>query len=326
MEIKKLTLLITGAALLASCEKCEYKQTKSGLYYKIDKKGDGTVPKKGDILTVEMRYETKDSVVLFDSNTNNGTPFNMPYTETLEKEQEGSVAEAIYLLKKGDSIVCKILAKKLLGQSLEEVAKEKKIKLEETTPIYVHLHLKDIKSEKEFRKIQEENYKALLEESKKKAKEQLPNDLETIKKHLTTNKINALSTPSGLHYVIDKPGNGDLPQKGDTVVVHYTGKTLNGKVFDTSLQEIAVANQIHDDKRQYKPLIFIIGQESVLPGFEEGVQLLRKGGKARLFVPSVLAYRDMELGANIKPNSSLMFDIELKNLIKLDTNKPDGNK
>jgi FKBP-type peptidyl-prolyl cis-trans isomerase FkpA len=325
MKITKITLLITGAALLGSCEKCEYKQTKSGLYYKIDKKGDGTVPKKGDILTIEMRYETKDSVVLFNSNTE-GVPFNIPYTETLEKEQEGSVAEGIQLLKKGDSIICKILAKKLLDKSLEEVAKEKKVKLEEATPIYVYLHLKDIQGEKEFRKIQEEKYKALLEESKKKAKEQLPHDLETIKKYITTHKINALSTPSGLHYVIDKPGIGDLPQKGDTVVVHYTGKTLDGKVFDTSFPEIAIANQIHNNKRQYEPLIFIIGQESVLPGFEEGVQLLRKGGKARLFVPSVLAYRDMELGGNIKPNSNLIFDIELKNVITSDTNKLEGHK
>ena len=175
-------------------------------------------------------------------------------------------------------------------------------------------------------KIQEEKYKALLEESKKKAKEQLPNDLETIKKYITTNKINALSTPSGLHYVIDKQGNGNLPQRGDTVVVHYTGKTLNGKVFDTSLRGIAVAHQIHNDKRQYEPLIFTIGEESVLPGFEEGVQLLKKGGKARLFVPSVLAYRDMELRGNIKPNSSLIFDIELKDVITPYTNKLEGNK
>ena len=109
-------------------------------------------------------------------------------------------------------------------------------------------------------------------------------------------KEGVVSTPSGLAYEIVQPGTGAKPSPTDTVSVHYTGTLVNGTVFDTSVQEGG------------EPAEFELGQ--VFPGWVEGIQLIGKGGKIRLYVPPQLAYGD-DGAPGIPPASTLIFDIEL---------------
>ena len=105
-------------------------------------------------------------------------------------------------------------------------------------------------------------------------------------------------TPSGLHFKILNKGNGQEAQKGKTVSVHYEGSLLNGQVFDSSFQ-------------RNEPITFQLGVGQVIPGWDEGIQLLKVGDKARLIIPPDLAYGAAGAGGVIPPNATLLFDVEL---------------
>jgi peptidyl-prolyl cis-trans isomerase A (cyclophilin A) len=105
-------------------------------------------------------------------------------------------------------------------------------------------------------------------------------------------------TESGLRYKIINQGDGVQAEKGKTVSVHYKGMLPNGKVFDSSY-----------DRKQ--PIDFALGMGQVIAGWDEGIQLLKVGDKARLVVPSHMAYGSAGAGGVIPPNATLVFDVEL---------------
>lgn len=105
------------------------------------------------------------------------------------------------------------------------------------------------------------------------------------------------TTPSGLQYEIVKQGDGPRPTAGDSVTVHYTGKLIDGTVFDSSVD-------------RGMPATFGVNQ--VIPGWVEALQMMKAGSKWRLFIPSNLAYGPTGTpGGPIGPNSTLLFDVEL---------------
>ena len=103
-------------------------------------------------------------------------------------------------------------------------------------------------------------------------------------------------TPSGLQYEVLEEGTGKQPSAGDNVTVHYTGKLIDGTVFDSSVDRGAPAT---------------FGVTQVLPGWVEALQMMKEGAKWRLFIPSNLAYGPNGAGNIIGPNSTLIFDVEL---------------
>lgn len=120
-------------------------------------------------------------------------------------------------------------------------------------------------------------------------------NLEAGKKFLEENakKPNIKTTKSGLQYEIVTEGTGKTPSPDDIVEVKYKGTTIDGKVFD----------------EQKDPIKFPLN--AIIPGWTEGLQLMKEGGKAKLYIPSDLAYGEMGAGEVIPPNSTLIFDIEL---------------
>lgn len=108
-------------------------------------------------------------------------------------------------------------------------------------------------------------------------------------------------TASGLRYKILSAGKGDRPSKGDRVSVHYEGSLLDGTMFDSSVQ-------------RGEPIEFLLGVGQVIPGWDEGIQLLRVGDKARLLIPSELAYGSRGAGGVIPPNAALLFDVSLEGI------------
>jgi FKBP-type peptidyl-prolyl cis-trans isomerase len=105
-------------------------------------------------------------------------------------------------------------------------------------------------------------------------------------------------TESGLRYKIIQKGNGKKAEKGKTVSVHYKGMLSDGQVFDSSYQ-------------RKKPIDFTLGVGQVIPGWDEGIGLLKVGDKARLVIPSDLAYGSRGAGGVIPPDANLIFDVEL---------------
>lgn len=114
-------------------------------------------------------------------------------------------------------------------------------------------------------------------------------------------KAGVVTLPSGLQYEIITAGTGPKPTAADKVKCHYHGTTLDGKVFDSSVD-------------RGEPMEFPVGQ--VIPGWTEALQLMPVGSKWKLYIPAALAYGERGAGADIKPNSALIFEVELLEIVK----------
>jgi FKBP-type peptidyl-prolyl cis-trans isomerase FkpA len=124
---------------------------------------------------------------------------------------------------------------------------------------------------------------------------QAKKDDEAIQKYLKSKGLAAEKTPNGIYFIIEKQGSGDAPTIGSTVEVDYRGTLLDGKEFDSSYKR--------GEKAKF-PL------SQVIPGWQQGIPLLKPGGKGKLFIPSGLAY-GQQGNPSIPPNSPLIFEVEL---------------
>jgi len=109
-----------------------------------------------------------------------------------------------------------------------------------------------------------------------------------------------IELPSGLQYKILREGDGDMPKATDQVKCHYHGTLIDGTVFDSSVE-------------RKQPAVFPVN--GVIQGWIEALQLMAVGSKWRLFIPSKLAYGQQGAGGAIEPNTTLIFDVELLEII-----------
>lgn len=132
--------------------------------------------------------------------------------------------------------------------------------------------------------------------------ERLELNLKAGQEFLAANKERAgvVELPSGLQYEIIKEGNGPKPKATDQVECHYHGTLINGVVFDSSVE-------------RGQPATFGVNQ--VIPGWVEALQLMPVGSKWKLFIPSNLAYGERGAGQSIEPNSTLIFEVEVLNIL-----------
>jgi FKBP-type peptidyl-prolyl cis-trans isomerase len=151
----------------------------------------------------------------------------------------------------------------------------------------------DVKTKADYDNEQLENQKAdqMKSDSLKNAEPVLRD------KYLKDNKITVKPQPDGLYYIQVSAGTGPQADAGKTVKVHYTGKLLNGKVFDSSVE-------------RNTPIEFMLGRGQVIKGWDEGISMMKQGGKAILIIPSAIGYSDRDMGV-IPPYSTLVFDVEL---------------
>jgi FKBP-type peptidyl-prolyl cis-trans isomerase len=143
-----------------------------------------------------------------------------------------------------------------------------------------------------------------------------------IKKYIDDNNLKLTKTVTGLNYVINTPGQGALPAPGDTVVVNYLGKFVNGKVFDTNIKAEAIKAKLQiNPMNPYKAIRFPVGAQGMIQGFSEGLLLMNKGAKATFIIPSSLAYGEQGNGP-VAPFTPLVFDLELVDIVHPNPNAP----
>jgi len=141
-------------------------------------------------------------------------------------------------------------------------------------------------------------FEAMEAKQKAEADKMAQINAEAGKKYLEENgkRVEVKTTPSGLQYEVLTEGDGPTPKSTDRVEVHYTGKLIDGTVFDSSVERGVPAT---------------FGVTQVIPGWVEALQLMKAGSKWRLHIPSQLAYGPNGAGGVIGPNATLIFDVEL---------------
>jgi FKBP-type peptidyl-prolyl cis-trans isomerase len=111
---------------------------------------------------------------------------------------------------------------------------------------------------------------------------------------------------------------GELPEVRDSLDVNYTGKLLDGSVFDTSIEQVARDNDIHSPSRTYEPFRVVLGLSSVIDGWHWALSEMKEGEKATALIPSAYAYGTQGRDPFIPPNSVLIFDLEMVNHFPFD--------
>ena len=153
-----------------------------------------------------------------------------------------------------------------------------------------------------FQKKQLEQRKKQEEAAMKKAEEEYADYKKENEQFLVDNKSKSgvVTTASGLQYIVEKEGKGEAPKPTDRVKVHYHGTVINGDVFDSSVE-------------RKQPAEF--GVTQVIKGWIEGLQLMKPGAKYKFFIPQDIAYGYQGRLPKIKPFSTLVFDVELLEIL-----------
>jgi len=276
MIMRKFTLVVLGCLLLAACgnKYKGFKKTGNGLYYRfLVENSTRRVPESDDVIFLEMSIRTEmDSVVI---------PPKQIQTMMQASRFKGDVYEALSIMHEGDSAEFIINAKKYFeiynyGQIPNFVKNDEMM-------LWFTIRIDAIQTRQQYQM--------------KLIEDRLVAEKKSIEDYLTANNITVAPQPSGLYYIEIKEGKGKYPTNGKNVKVHYTGKLLDGTVFDSSIGG--------------DPFPFPLGKGRVIKGWDEGIALMKKGGRAILLIPSHLAYGENGAGGSIPPYSPLLFEVEL---------------
>lgn len=281
--ISKIMLALLAVACVFTFNSCsKYKGFKldkeSGIYYKfyiLNK--DSAQVQTGDALLMQCQWALKDSIL---------QPF-MPIQVLVEESNyKSDVNNAFRMMHVGDSATFIFDADTFFYHMGIEKPFEGK-------ELYLTFKLNERISKAEVDAImaeQEAQYNAYIEQERAKEDSLMQN-------YIAKNKIKVAPTASGLYFIPKKAGKGAQAMAGQKVAVNYVGKLLDGTEFDNSY-------------KRGEPIEFVLGQGRVIPGWDEGIAMMKEGEKAVLLIPSKLAY-----GENgnqvIPPLSPLVFDVEL---------------
>lgn len=309
--MKKINSFILSSGILAvsfgmiACEK-KTLTTTDGIDYTYIEEGEEK-PKNGEFVVYHFTAKTgKDST--FISSYDQPTPAYLQYNDSTEKQS--GIDEIFLGLKKGDSIVINSTAEKVFGAAGLPPF------LTNEENVSISIGVLDVLQEEVFQDYFNDLAEANQKKESEKAVVQLEEDIKTLEDYISENNLDATKTESGLFYVIEEEGNGPEVDEGDTVAVNYTGYVLDGTVFDTSLESVAKESNTFTEGRPYEPIEFQVGMGRVIPGWDEGLQYLKQGSKAKLLIPSTLAYGNRQASEVIKANSVLIFDVEVTDVQK----------
>ncbi len=283
-------LLLTAAFLFEACNGAQSSgETESGFRYIHHKKNEGAKPQPGDYVYYKVTIFADDSLV-YDSRNESQTPrVVMPEAEQL-KTNPSPVIDVLYLMAVGDSLTLfyplDSMPQRPPGyENMEMIRYEIVMDSSQTAEQF------KAQQEAEMRKLN----KAFIEKNQR-----LTETLEAYKAGTLGAQLQ--KTESGLEYVILEEGEGPQPQPGQMISVEYIGVLKeDGKKFDESIT-------------RDRPFSFAVGTGQVIPGWDEGLQLLKQGSEAVLFIPYALAYGEAGSPPAIPEKADLVFYVELTDI------------
>lgn len=269
-------ILLTGV-LFAGCKDESSSTTKNGFKYKLFKTGSGDLIKPGDIVYLNAMLMHNDSIFL--DTRENKMPFEFVMPHDSQVTNPSPIVDILPMMRAGDSAV--------VVQPTDSL-KNLQPFMQKWKEIQHSFKILRIVGEKDMQKVKDMEPSIIAQANK---------DLEEYK----ANKLQSMqTTTSGLKYVIHHEGDGAVPKAGEVVnVLYYGAEVSNGKEFDSAYKKGA-------------PFSVIVGQQQVIPGWDEILQLLKRGTSATVFIPSKLAYGERGIPSIIAPNSDLMFYIDIQ--------------
>ena len=302
--------------MLASCQ--NFKKGEGGLEYKFFKDNGQEKAVGGDVLAMDIVVKTdRDSLL---ANTYDlGLPQIAPIIpdSMMQGGYPGDNNTILKMLGEGDSAVFKLNLDTMAartGQPKPEIADNY---IQFTIKVRKHFKKGDMTDSVLFEEVNK-YYLAQMEGLKTAEEGKIASFVEK-------EKLQPQKTESGLQYVIQEEGSGDNPVIGDTVVINYTGRLTNDKVFDTNDSTVAKESDKFNPMRPYEPLRVRVGHTPVIAGWTEGLQLLNKGAKAKFdSTPSSLGYGEKQQQNEIPPYAPLVFDVEVIDIIAGPTEEPDA--
>ena len=301
--IKKSLFLVLVVFYFSSCDFFSdypgYSKMKSGIYYKLIKFGESSEKAKpGDYMTVDIVYKTITDSIFFEGRRK---------LQITEPSFLGAIDECFLMLAEDEKATFIISASDFFKKTLETTLPAF---INEKDPMKVDIDVIDIQTEEEYF-MEKEAFLHWIEDF---------GDYEKVilRQYIDQQKVDIEPTESGLYHITLKEGSGEKIFIGDTVTVHYEGKFLNGKFFDST-------------KRRNSPFQFVYGRKwQVIEGMEEAIGRMVEGERALFILPSQIGFGETGSSTGIiPPYTSTLFEVELLEVIPgsrekdLDLNKYD---
>jgi FKBP-type peptidyl-prolyl cis-trans isomerase FkpA len=302
--IKSLSLVACTIAILAAgCTQSEFKKAKDGSEYKIIRNDNTAKAVKGNIMELNILAKYKDSVLF--SSVDNSAPRFIPF-------DTAALPQFFKEVYDGDSLVIRQSTDSIMkagqgapwmqkGQYIYQSFKVVKLFPNKESADSVEKTFEGLAKVKAYKKTTEN-----IEKDMVKNADQLKADDKGITDYLTKNNIKATKAPWGTYVAITTPGTGPNLSENDVAVVNYTGKTFQDSTFDSNTDK----NFHHTE-----PLYVDLGEYRVIPGWLDGLKLMQKGSKGKLYIPSFLAYGKNGAPPKIGPNEDLVFDVEVTDIV-----------
>lgn len=272
-----MALVVTGAAIFASCNQFKVTKTEDGDRYQLHEDGGNDVTgKDGDIVTFDLviKSESNDTLVITDT-YKSGEPIQIALRKGPFK---GSFENGLYYISEGDSATIFVNADSLYSRAQQPLPPG----INAGSDLLFIVKMRDIQTSEQYAQ-------DIADKEKGEGK--------IIEDYVASKLSGATKSEDGIYSVIRKPGSGATPAVGDTVSVHYQGTLLSGEEFDSSIGG--------------EPIKFPVGMNYVIPGWEKTLMEMKPGEKRTVVIPSALAYGANGAGGIVKPFSPLLFEMEL---------------
>jgi FKBP-type peptidyl-prolyl cis-trans isomerase FkpA len=299
--MKRLFYLTGLVALLASCN--SFKKTKTGLLYKIISNGQGQKLENGDFfeIAITQRYKDSQTDTVLQSSDEKGTQIGKFDSLSIPPDYYQILSKA----RQGDSIVVKLSTDTILKKNpnVPPFIKRNQFIVTSFKIVNVFTDQKQADSAKESEMSimrTRDSLQSIIQASK---------DDKIISDYLAKNNIKAVKAPLGTYVEIVEQGTGDAIDTSKVAKVFYTGRAMStGKPFDSNTDSaFHHFDAISVDMNPERP--------GMIKGWLDGLPLLKKGAKARFYIPSTLGYGARGAGQDIKPNENLIFDINISDVI-----------
>ena len=298
------SLALTFAVFMAACNSCnsnKFKQAENGLLYRFETTNpEGAQPQAGDVLVGELLLRLENDT-LFTNVGNADRIFQVAESPMFK----GDILEGLLMMHVGEKAIFKIPADSI-GNFMQESQMPPMYKKGAGQFFYYEIALMDIVTKDELAQEQ-----ANFIEEMNQRKEEEP---ATLAKYIADNNITVKPTKSGLYVIVNKKGTGAKVAAGKKVSVNYTGRLLDGTLFDTSREADAKAADKVQPGRTYEPLTYTVGAQSMIKGWDEGIMGQPAGSEITLVMPSELAYGARGAGKDILPYSPLVFILTIESV------------